>query len=85
MMGRCLKPSRRNLHFTVDDEVTISREHDLPPSKIMELGGVDPKDHYLIRLNGYEEESFRGKADTLIHIDQNDKFITLLMAPTPVS
>jgi hypothetical protein len=57
----------------------------LPPNKIMELGGVDPNSHYLIRINDHEEESFRGKADTPIHIRQNDKFITLMMAPTPVS
>jgi hypothetical protein len=83
--GQKFETSRRNLHFTVDDEVTVSREHDLPPVKVMELAGVDPKDHYLIRLNGHKEESFRGKADTPFHIHQNDKFITLLMAPTPVS
>ncbi len=83
--GQAFETSRRDLHFTVDDEVSISREHDLTPNKIMELGGVDPKDHYLIRLNGSEQESFRGKADTPIRIHQNDKFITLLMAPTPVS
>lgn len=84
--GQVFETSQRNVHFTVDDEVAVSREHDLPPTKIMDLGGVDPKSHYLVRLgDGHKEESFRGKAENPIHINQNDKFITLLMAPTPVS
>ena len=82
--GQVFETSHRDLHFTVDDEVVVSRDHDLPPVKIMEMSGVDSKNHYLIRICG-DEESFRDAPDAPIRIHQNDKFITLMMAPTPVS
>jgi hypothetical protein len=83
--GQTFESSRKTVHFKVDDEIVVSREHELTPNKIMELAGVDPKNHYLVRLCESGEESFRDKAETSIHVNQHDKFITLLMGATPVS
>jgi hypothetical protein len=82
--GQVFETSHRNLHFEVDGETIVSRDHDLSPKKIMELSGVDPHDHYLKRI-GENETSFRDIADTPINVCQNERFITLRMAPTPVS
>ena len=83
--GQVFETSRRTVHFTVDDETISTREHDLTPDKVIELAGVDPSNHYLVRVTGSKQESFRDKSGVPFHIAQNDKFITLMMAPCPVS
>lgn len=83
--GQVFETSRRTVHFTVDDETISSRDHELSPEEVMKRAGVNPADHYLVRVTGGQQESFRGKASTPFHVRQNDKFITLWMAPTPVS
>jgi hypothetical protein len=82
--GQVFEVSERTFHVTVDDEVVVSREHKPTPVRLMESSGVDPATHYLKRISE-PEQSFRDCPDTPLEIRQNDRFITLMMAPTPVS
>ena len=82
--GLMFETSERTFHVEVDDETISNREHSLTPVQLMKLSGVDPASHYLKRVSE-PEESFRDCPDRPIEIHQNERFITLMMAPTPVS
>lgn len=83
--GQIFETSSRTFHFTVDDETCSTREHTLTPVEIMKLAGVDPAAHYLVEIHGHHQESYKDKAETPIHMHQNQKFITLATGGTPVS
>ena len=83
--GQVFETSERTVHFEVDDEVCSTRQHDLTPVEIMRLGGVDPENHYLVRVEGHHQHSYKDDPNTPTHIPQNAKFITLMIGPTPVS
>lgn len=83
--GQVFETSERTVHFEVDDEVCSTRQHELPPVEIMRLAGVDPQNHYLVRIEGHHQHSYKDDPSTPIYIPQNAKFITLMIGPTPVS
>lgn len=77
--------SHRTVHYYVDDEVQETREHHLSPKTILENAELDPKTHYLVRVDGNHRQSYRDKPDELIDLHQQEKFISVSLGPTPVS
>ncbi|MHB8459725.1 MAG: hypothetical protein ACYDAK_02915 [Candidatus Limnocylindrales bacterium] len=71
--------------FTVDGEELTTTERELTPRQIMEMASIDPQAHYLVQIEGRHRESYQGKEDTLVHIRDDAKFITVSTGPTPVS
>ena len=82
--GLVFETSERTFHVEIDDETIPSRERKATPAELMRRSGVDPANHYLKRVSE-PEESFRECPDAPIELRQNDRFITLMMAPCPVS
>jgi hypothetical protein len=77
---------RHLIHYKVDGEKHETKLHRMTPVQIMESAGVNPSDHYLIRLKaGREQVSYKGRPDERIHMHNCMEFITGSLGPTPVS
>ena len=72
-------------NYTVDGEPQSTTEHQLTASQILKNAGKDPASHYLVLLEGNTQKSYEGKSNEIIHMHQHMKFISLSLAPTPVS
>lgn len=55
------------------------------PDEILRLGGIDPASHYLERIEGRHQESFRNQGDRLITVHDQERFVSLSTGPTPTS
>ena len=73
------------IHYTVDGERLTTKAHELTVDQILKAAGKDPLNHYLVLLKGHEQESFEGKPNHEIHMHDHMKFISISLAPTPVS
>ena len=71
--------------FSVDGEPHTTTEHELTPTAILTIAGVNPGDHYLVQLEGQQQKSYKENASTPIHMHQHMRFITVFTGPTPVS
>lgn len=71
--------------FKVDGEDHSTSEHTLTPRQILEIAGLDPANHYLIQLNGKQQESYKDRPDVSIHMHQKMEFLSVFTGPTPVS
>lgn len=75
-----------DIRFTVDGETFTSEARQLTPAQIMTMAEVDAATHYLIEIErGGKQESFRGKNETPLELERDEKFITASTEPTPVS
>jgi hypothetical protein len=85
--GMVFEIAHHTVHIRVDGEVEVSRDATLTPRQIMKRVDVDPERHYLksLKMDGHPEESYRDRADEPIRLRQNQEFMTVAMAPTPVS
>jgi hypothetical protein len=77
--------SHRTVHYFVDDEVQITREHQLSPNTILKNATLDPASHYLVRIEGHHRESYRDKPNDPIVLVQQERFISVSLGATPVS
>lgn len=71
--------------YTVDGERQETRKHILTPLQILTDAGIDPVSYYLVRISGHHRESYKDKPDEPIHLHEHEKFVSVYMAPTPVS
>ena len=71
--------------YTVDDEPQETSDHVLTPAQILSNAQIDAASHYLVQLQGNHRKSYEGKPDEAIHMHENMKFISVSVAPTPVS
>lgn len=81
-----MKP--HTITYTLDDEPQTTNEDDLTARQILEHGGVDPSNHYLVQIQGAhdkEKTSYKDKPDESIHLHPNMRFISVSLRPTPVS
>ena len=76
----------REIHFKVDGEACVTREHELTPNEIIrEFGKKDPATHYLVEIKGDHKESYKGKGDVEIKMRDGMNFQIVSTGPTPVS
>ena len=74
-----------NITYTLDGEPQSTTEKTLTPRQILAKAHIDPASHYLVELVGHEKKSFQNEPDTIIHMPPDMKFISVSVAPTPVS
>jgi hypothetical protein len=77
--------SRPRITFTVDGEPVHTDDPTLTPNQILQLAGVEPATHYLVRVQGRHQESFQGHGDQPIHVHEHEVFLSVSTGPTPVS
>jgi hypothetical protein len=71
--------------YTVDDEPQSTSEHVLTPAQILNNAHIDLASHYLVQIDGSHRTSYEGKPNETIHMHEKMKFISVSVAPTPVS
>jgi hypothetical protein len=57
----------------------------MTPNQILRDAGIDPANHYLVRLEGHHQFSFQDKGNEPIHVHNHEQFISLSIGPTPLS
>ena len=74
-------------YYDFDDEPETTDLKEMSPNQILEAGGIDPKTHYLVRVNADgSQTSFKEQGDLPIKMKcPRVKFISVLNGPTPVS
>lgn len=55
------------------------------PDEILRLGGIDAASHYLERIDGRHQESFRDQGSRPITVHEREQFVSLSTGPTPTS
>lgn len=75
------------IEYFVDDEPQHTTDCVLTPVEIMNRNKppIDPKIHYVVRLEEHGEKSYKDKPDERIHMHPCMRFITGSLGPTPVS
>jgi len=74
-------------YYDLDDEPETTELKEMSPNQILQAGGVNPKDHYLVQVNvDGSQISYKDKGDIPIKMKcPRVKFISVLNGPTPVS
>ena len=72
-------------NYTVDDEPQTTSAHELTAKQILGNAGIDATTHYLVQIEGSHRVSYENDLDKPIHMHEHMKFISVSMAPTPVS
>lgn len=78
-------PGQHTITFLVDGEPVSTHEHVLTPVEIMELAHVDPATHYLVRVEGRHQTSYKDEPSKKIEVHEDEVFVTVRSGPTPVS
>lgn len=79
-------PHDGKIEFFLDDELFSTDRNVLTANQILKIAGLDPADNYLVKIyKGRPGDSFEGKGDAEIKIEECDKFIAVSTGPTPVS
>jgi hypothetical protein len=71
--------------YTVDGEPQATTEHQLTAAQILANAGIDGATHYLVQLEGDKRISYQGRPSEPVHMHEHMRFISISMAPTPVS
>lgn len=77
--------ARVSIKFTVDGEEFTTDDRTLTPTQILQIAGIDPATRYLVEVKNKRTISYQGKPEEIIHINKDDKFLSVFMGPTPVS
>ncbi len=72
------------IEFTVDGEELETTARELTANQILEMAGIDPANHYLIKVDGREQDPIKDGA-TIVKLHEHEKFISAKTGPTPVS
>ncbi len=75
----------RAIEYTVDGEPQRTTSRELTPRQILDHAGINPNDHYLVRLRDHHRDSYQNDPDVEIHLREHDKFIAVSTGPTAVS
>jgi hypothetical protein len=79
------KKGRPPLEITVDGRPFTLDQPETTPNQILELAGLDPTAHYLVRVEGRHQESYEGRGDDPIRVHPGETFVSVSTGPTPVS
>lgn len=77
--------TRRRIEFTVDGEPVTTTEDHLTPNQILRLAGIDPATSYLVKVDGRRQESYQGRGDEPIRVQEHEVFVSVSTGPTPTS
>lgn len=81
-------PERKPPHVVeilVDGEKIDTREHELTARQVLELAGIDPETHYLVKIQGRHQIPYKEDPNAEIHLHEGIEFISVSTGPTPVS
>ena len=73
------------IDITVDGEPVTVDGHDQTPNAVLRAAGIDPTTHYLVRLDGRHQTSYKDQGDVEINVHEGEKFVSVFSGPTPVS
>jgi hypothetical protein len=73
------------IELVVDGENFETAAHELTARQILELAGIDPATHYLVRIQGRHQIPYKDDPDTEIRLHEGIEFISVSTGPTPVS
>lgn len=83
---KSVKDKPQPIHIFVDGEKEDTTESSLTAAQIIALFTTrDPTQTYLVRIHGNERESYEGRADVPIELQNGMRFQTVSLGPTPVS
>lgn len=66
----------KSFEITVDGETVEIPRKDVTPALIIEIAGLDPAERYLIQITGQKKESYKDSPNEVIHVHENQVFIT---------
>ena len=69
----------------VDGEKLETRQHELTARQILELAGLDPDTHYLVKIQGRHQIPYKEDPNAEIRLHDGIEFISVSTGPTPVS
>jgi len=75
----------RTVTIVLDKKPLAGVPEHTTPDAILGLGGIDPATHYLVRVEGRHQESFKDKGTEQITVHEGETFVSVSTGPTPVS
>ncbi|MFG3292326.1 hypothetical protein ACGF3G_26405 [Streptomyces sp. NPDC048179] len=75
----------KTVTITVDREPVSGVPLHTTPNAILQLAGIDPASHYLVKIDGRHQEPFEGRGEEPISVHEHEKFVSLSTGPTPTS
>lgn len=75
----------KTVTITLDRKPLAGVPERTTPDAILELGGINPGTHYLVRVDGRHQESYQGKGTEPITVHEGETFVSVSCGPTPVS
>jgi len=77
--------AHKTVTVVVDEEPVSGVPLHTTPNEILRLAGIDPAQHYLVRVNGRHRESFKDEGDKDITVHEREKFVSVFTGSTPTS
>lgn len=71
--------------ITVDGESVTVDGHEQTPNRVLRAAGIDPVTHYLVKIDGRHQTSYKDQGDVEIKVHEHEKFVSVFSGPTPVS
>lgn len=72
------------IRYFVDTEELVTTNPRLTVKQILEAARLDPSTHYLVEIRGHEQIPHKD-INEVLHLHENEKFISISTGPTPVS
>lgn len=76
---------RKLIDITLDGEPVTVDGHDQTPNTVLRAAGIDPATHYLVKIEGRHQTSYKDQGDVEIKVHEGEKFVSVFSGPTPVS
>lgn len=76
---------KKHIKILLDGDPLVVPDKEITPNEILQLAGLDPATHYLVRVKGRHQDSFQGKGDESIRVHDGEVFVSLSTEPTPTS
>ncbi|MGW1713856.1 hypothetical protein [Streptomyces sp. NPDC002156] len=77
--------AHKTVTVIVDEELVSGVPRHTTPNAILQLAGIDPTTHYLVRVKGRHRESFKDQGDQEITVHERETFVSVFTGPTPTS
>ncbi len=75
---------QHEIRYFVDTEELVATQSRLTVAEILEAAKLDPSTHYLVEIRGHEQIP-RKDIREVLHLHENERFISVSTGPTPVS
>ena len=69
------EPSTGPIHIKIDDEPYEAPENPMTANEILELGGLDPEQHYLVQIKDGERIKYQDEGERQITLFQGATFV----------